>query len=464
MARHIGIDIGSSHVRALLLTTGYRRIAIEAVAEVAIDAADSLELAIRACATGMLPHSDGIAVAIEGDSAFVHRMKLPLTARKQLDAVLPFELEAQMPIDMSEVVYDYRVLRSEPTREVIDVIAALARTEQVKERIELVKRALGREPERVGCGSLVLGNLALLTAELRSKSPVALVDLGSRRTEVTVLRDGEPLFVRTLSRGVSGLPESAAALIADLRAEKPDLYVNLTTGTYPSPFFLRHAVSIWRGGEDHDFAGVGSDRQRWITYRDADTYAGIVKKGPLFPLNALMLLSYVALKEGDEVGAMTFGTPGGEQRLFAPRKGSATLNAIMARLHDIEPSIAHSDYQRAARDLMSAHRKRALVIVLTNFRDEDAAELRPALKMLRTRHLVLLASLRERVHRELTEQPLMRQQQAVVIAGAHLFEQSRRDAFRRMVGIDPLAIDVEPSQLGVALVNHYHAVKRARLL
>jgi general secretion pathway protein L len=217
MGRYIGIDIGSSHVRALLLSTGYKRIAIEAVQEVAIDAAESLEHAIRACASSMLPHSDGIAVAIEGDTAFVHRMKLPLTARKQLEAVLPFELESQMPVDMSELVYDYRVLRGDATREAIDIIAALARTEQVKERIELVKRALGREPERVGCGSLVLANLALLTSELRGKSPIALVDLGSRRTEVTVLRDGEPLFVRTLSRGVAGLPESAGALIADLR-------------------------------------------------------------------------------------------------------------------------------------------------------------------------------------------------------------------------------------------------------
>ncbi len=78
-------------------------------------------------------------------------------------------------------------------------------------------------------------------------------------------------------------------LIGDLRAEKPDLYVNLTTGTYPSPFFLRHADSIWRGGRDHSFAGVGSKRQQWITYRDADTYRGIVQKGPLFPLNSLML-------------------------------------------------------------------------------------------------------------------------------------------------------------------------------
>jgi len=83
--------------------------------------------------------------------------------------------------------------------------------------------------------------------------------------------------------------EAALRLIGDLRAEKPDLYVNLTTGTYPSPFWLMHADSTWRGGEDHDFAGVGSSRQQWITYRDADTFANVVKRGPLYPLNSLML-------------------------------------------------------------------------------------------------------------------------------------------------------------------------------
>ncbi|HJU07298.1 MAG TPA: enterotoxin [Rhodanobacteraceae bacterium] len=82
---------------------------------------------------------------------------------------------------------------------------------------------------------------------------------------------------------------AAIALIDDLRAIKPDLFINLTTGTWPSPFWLRWADSIWRGGEDHSFAGVGSDRQRWITYRDSDTYGGIVRLGPLYPLNSLML-------------------------------------------------------------------------------------------------------------------------------------------------------------------------------
>jgi hypothetical protein len=79
------------------------------------------------------------------------------------------------------------------------------------------------------------------------------------------------------------------SLIGDLRAEKPDLYVNLTTNTYPSPFWLRYADSIWRDGDDHSFAGVGSNRQQWITYRDSQTYANVVQRGPLYPLNSLML-------------------------------------------------------------------------------------------------------------------------------------------------------------------------------
>jgi len=82
--------------------------------------------------------------------------------------------------------------------------------------------------------------------------------------------------------------EAAIQLIADLRAAKPDLFINLTTGTWPSPFWLRHADSTWRGGSDHSFAGVGSDRQRWITYRDADTYSGVVRRAPLYPINSLM--------------------------------------------------------------------------------------------------------------------------------------------------------------------------------
>ena len=86
-------------------------------------------------------------------------------------------------------------------------------------------------------------------------------------------------------------------LIGELRQEKPDIYINLTTGTDASPFWLLYADSIWRGGEDDDYAGVGTNRERWITYRDADTYAHIVSRGPLYPLNSLMLHGIIYAKE-----------------------------------------------------------------------------------------------------------------------------------------------------------------------
>lgn len=78
-------------------------------------------------------------------------------------------------------------------------------------------------------------------------------------------------------------------LIGEIRAAKPDIFVNLTTGTWPSPFWLMYADSIWRGGEDDSTAGVGPYRERWITYRDAQTYKNVVRNGPLYPLNSLML-------------------------------------------------------------------------------------------------------------------------------------------------------------------------------
>ncbi len=78
-------------------------------------------------------------------------------------------------------------------------------------------------------------------------------------------------------------------LIGELRAAKPNIYINLTTGTWPSPFWVMYADSIWRGGEDDSTEGVGTYRERWITYRDADTYRRVVQNGPLYPLNSLML-------------------------------------------------------------------------------------------------------------------------------------------------------------------------------
>ena len=102
--------------------------------------------------------------------------------------------------------------------------------------------------------------------------------------------------------------DAAIHLIGDLRQLKPDLYINLTSGTWPSPFWIFYADSVWRGGEDTEFAGVGSDRERWITYRDGATYDHIVKAGKLYPLNSLMLHGIVFAQQAAHLST----DPGGD--------------------------------------------------------------------------------------------------------------------------------------------------------
>jgi hypothetical protein len=94
----------------------------------------------------------------------------------------------------------------------------------------------------------------------------------------------------TKSSGAMRDFDAMLKLIAELRTLKPDLYINQTTGTWPSPFWLLYADSIWRGGEDHSFLpGKEPERERWISYKDNDVYEHVVGNGELFPLNSLML-------------------------------------------------------------------------------------------------------------------------------------------------------------------------------
>lgn len=93
----------------------------------------------------------------------------------------------------------------------------------------------------------------------------------------------------------TGAPAESAAdveallrLIGDLRAAKPDLFINVTTGTWSSPYWLWYADSTWRSGRDWGTCGWGSQRQQQVTYRDAQTYQNVVRRAPLYPINSLM--------------------------------------------------------------------------------------------------------------------------------------------------------------------------------
>ncbi len=176
-------------------------------------------------------------------------------------------------------------------------------------------------------------------------------------------------------------------------------------------------------------------------------------------LNAILLLSYVALKQGDALGLMTFS---GEQRWLKPQKGMKTVNKILDAVYDLQPSTHTSDYLHAVNQLLSKQRKRALVILISNLRDEDDDELLPALQLLRKRHLVLLASLQERILTEVLEQPIYDLEDALRYTATLNYLQQRYQAHNRLNGHGIVYLDTIPEQLPI--INRYLDIKRSGML
>jgi uncharacterized protein (DUF58 family) len=176
-------------------------------------------------------------------------------------------------------------------------------------------------------------------------------------------------------------------------------------------------------------------------------------------LNALLLLAYVALRQGDAVGLATFGH--GAPRFLPPRKSVATVNRLLNGVYDLQPTLQAPDFLAAGESLLRRLTKRALVVLVTNLRDEDDEGIAPAMLQLRRRHSVTLASLREPVLESIVAAPVTGLESALTRSAALEYMQARRRqaAILRRNGVQVL--DVSPRELPVALINHYWQRKRA---
>lgn len=179
-------------------------------------------------------------------------------------------------------------------------------------------------------------------------------------------------------------------------------------------------------------------------------------------LNAMLLLSYVALKQGDSVGLSTFAHA--SARHFAPRRSAATMNLLMNAVYDLEPSQATSDFVAACQGLTRQLRKRSLIIFLTNLRDEDDDTLELALGLLRPRHMVMIASLREPGLAAIRERPVADFDGALTYSAALEYQQGRERAIAKLRKRGVPCVDVTAANLPIALVNQYWNMKRSGLI
>ena len=175
-------------------------------------------------------------------------------------------------------------------------------------------------------------------------------------------------------------------------------------------------------------------------------------------INAMLLMSYVALRQGDAVGLLSFGNG---KRWVPACKGAGSVNTLLNAVYDLHTASVASDYTAAIKELLTRQRKRSLVVLITNTRDENNEDLIPAIKLLKKYHLVLVANLRENVLDEAQEQPVDNFQEALRYAGTVEYLDHRKTAQNELLSKGVFSIDCLPRQLASDLVNRYLDIKRS---
>lgn len=175
-------------------------------------------------------------------------------------------------------------------------------------------------------------------------------------------------------------------------------------------------------------------------------------------LNAVLLVAHMALRQGDQISVKSFG---GSDRWLPPVKGAHAMPVLLNHLYDYQTTAAPSDFSAAVEQLMARQRRRSLVILLTNLRGEDGKELVPALQVLRSKHLVLLASMKERVVADAVTSPVNSFSSALQFLAADRYMQERREILATLGALGILTLDSVADEFAIALANSYFDIKAA---
>jgi len=178
-------------------------------------------------------------------------------------------------------------------------------------------------------------------------------------------------------------------------------------------------------------------------------------------LNAMLLLSYVALKHGDSVAAASFGA---RDLWIPPRKGINAYNGLMNGLYDLHsepvPSSPFSAMEKALRHL----NRRSFIIFISNFREEDGESLSWILPRINQRHLLLMVSFREKEAEDLAcrqTSTLKNDKKILETAAANSYLENRRRMYAKWEHSGLLVLETSASHISSALINKYLNVKKS---
>jgi type IV pilus assembly protein PilM len=209
----VGLDIGSSSVKAVELTKSKKGLQLngfaveplvpDSVVDGAIMDAPQVASAIKRIFTNGKFKPKAVATGISGHSVIVKRVVVPAATPNEVEASIQMDMEQYIPFDVAEVNMDYQLVGpgTTPTEEAgMDVVLVAAKKDKIQNHTNVISLA-GRSPSIVDIDAFALQNAFEANYTVDPYATIALLNIGASLMNINITKGGMPLFVRDVSVG-----------------------------------------------------------------------------------------------------------------------------------------------------------------------------------------------------------------------------------------------------------------------
>ncbi len=224
MPRILGLDIGQTTLRGVLLKTAIRKVELigyyetpiaPPAAPVGAEQPSELETrsaalsdAVRAMLRAVGQPPDRVVTSFPGEEVSLRTLTLPKAFTKRIAEVLPSELESVLPFDPNTAVIDYQPVRE--TAAGVELLVAAVPRERIAAYLgDMAKASL--DPRELGVGAAALDGLIELVPSIATGGPHLILDVAAARSDLCMIKDGKCVLARTLS---SGMEHAQSGLLA----------------------------------------------------------------------------------------------------------------------------------------------------------------------------------------------------------------------------------------------------------
>jgi type IV pilus assembly protein PilM len=211
----IGLDIGDSSVKLVelkelgkgrghqLLKLGWEPLSSEAIVDGQImDSHLVTETIQRLFQRCKVKPSAQVCISLYGHHVIVKRISLPVMNEAELAESIHWEAEQYIPFDIEDVNLDYQILEGSSLSGEgnMDVLLAAAKKDKINDYVSVVNQA-GLVPAMVDIAAFAIQNAFEANYEFEPDQVVALVDVGSAVSSISVLHGGTSVYWRDINIG-----------------------------------------------------------------------------------------------------------------------------------------------------------------------------------------------------------------------------------------------------------------------